>query len=143
MALSIDTLKTVPLLASLKDKELDNLARSMRERQYEAGEAVVQEGTGGIGFFMILDGSAEVSVRGEHRATLRAGEFFGELGLLDDRVGRLATVRAAGNLRTVAMTSWEFRVFVREHPDVAWTLLCTMASRVGANERHSAQTTGA
>lgn len=91
---------------------------------------------------MILDGAADVLVRGDRRATLGAGDFFGELGLLDERAGRSATVCARDGLHTAAMTSWEFKGFVRNHPDVAWTLLCTMAARLADTERHYAQAAG-
>lgn len=139
MALSVEQLRTVPLLAQLKEKELKSLARRMRERSHPAGELVVEEGTGGIGFFMILEGSAEVVIRGETRSTLGPGDFFGELGLLNDGAVRSASVRALDGLLTAAMPAWEFKGFVREHPEVAWTLLTTMAARVGATEQHFAR----
>ena len=138
MALTVAALRAVPLLSELKEKELRSLVNRMRERSYGAGETVMKEGTAGIGFFMILDGSADVVHRGEKRATLTAGDFFGELGLLNDGAVRSATILAQDGLRTAAMPSWEFKTFVREHPEVAWTLLCTMAARVAAAQRQDA-----
>lgn len=138
MALTVAALRAVPLLADLKEKELRNLTQRMRERHYAGGETVMKEGAGGIGFFMILDGAADVIVRGEKRATLKAGEFFGELGLLTEGAVRSATIQAQESLHTAAMPLWEFKTFVREHPDVAWTLLCTMASRIAETQRHDA-----
>jgi CRP-like cAMP-binding protein len=140
MPIDVAALRSVPLLAGCSDKELKKLAPTLRERSYGDGEVVVAEGSGGIGFFFILDGSADVSIRGEHRATMKAGDHFGELGLLDDTAGRSATVTANGQLRTAALTSWQFKPFLREHPDMAWELMRTLAKRLIATEEHYAGT---
>lgn len=138
MPIDVPALRSVPLLADCSDKELKKLAPTLRERTYGDGETVVAEGSGGIGFFFILEGSADVSIRGEHRASMKAGDHFGELGLLDDSAGRSATVTANGSLRTAALTSWQFKPFVREHPDMAWELMRTLAKRLIATEQHYA-----
>jgi CRP/FNR family cyclic AMP-dependent transcriptional regulator len=138
MSIDVAALRTVPLLAGVPDKDLKKLAGNLREREYNDGEAVVTEGSGGIGFFFILDGKADVVIRGETRATLKQGDHFGELSLLDDTYGRSATVTASGPLRTAALTSWQFKPFVREHPDMAWELLVVMAKRLINTEQHYA-----
>jgi CRP-like cAMP-binding protein len=138
MSIDVAALRTVPLLANVSDKDLKKLAVNLRERTYSDGEHVVEEGAGGIGFFLILDGKADVVIRGEVRASMKAGEHFGELGLLDDTYGRSATVVASGDLRCAALTSWQFKPFVREHPDMAWELLVVMARRLIATEQHYA-----
>jgi CRP-like cAMP-binding protein len=140
MAIDVAALRTVPLLAQVSDKDLKKLAANLRERTYDDGEVVVEQGAGGIGFFIILDGRATVSIRGEQRATLKGGDYFGELGLLDDTYGRSATVTADGPLHCAALTSWQFKPFVREHPDMAWELLTVMAKRLIATEQHYATT---
>jgi CRP-like cAMP-binding protein len=138
MSIDVAALRKVPLLAKLSDKDLKRLAGSLREREYGDGETVVQEGSGGIGFFMILDGAADVSIRGEVRGHMKAGDSFGELALLDDTYGRSATVTANGPLKTCALTSWQFKPLVHEHPDMAWDLLVTLAKRLNATEHHYA-----
>ena len=138
MSIDVATLRTVPLLSDVSDKDLKRLAANLREREYGDGEIVIEEGAGGIGFFIILEGTADVSVRGESRAHMKAGDHFGELGLLDDRFGRSATVTAIGPLRCAALTSWQFKPFVREHPDMAWELMRTLAKRLIATEQHYA-----
>ena len=138
MPIDVAALKSVPLLAGVKDKDLKKLAGSLRERTYEDGEVVVEEASGGIGFFFILEGNADVTIRGEKRGTMKAGDHFGELGLLDDRAGRTATVTASGRLRTAALTSWQFKPLLNEHPDMAWELMRTMARRINETEQHYA-----
>ena len=63
-----DTLKKVPLFAGLDNKELEEIASSMRERRFKAGDTVTQEGAGGVGFFIVEEGEADVAVGGEARA---------------------------------------------------------------------------
>ena len=142
MPIDIAALRTVPLLSDVPEKDLKKLAGNLRERTYSDGEVVVEEGSGGIGFFFILDGNADVSIRGEKRGAMKAGDHFGELGLLDDDSGRSATVTANGPLRTAALTSWQFKPFLREHPDMAWELMRTMAKRINATEQHYASASG-
>jgi CRP/FNR family cyclic AMP-dependent transcriptional regulator len=77
---------------------------------------------------VIAEGNANVTVGGEQRGTLGPGDYFGEIALIDDGV-RTASITAATDLLTYGMTPWEFRPFVEEHPEVAWTLLRTLARR--------------
>jgi CRP-like cAMP-binding protein len=142
MPIDIAALRTVPLLSDVPEKDLKKLVGNLRERTYADGEVVVEEGSGGIGFFFILEGNADVSIRGEKRGAMKAGDHFGELGLLDDDSGRSATVTANGELRTAALTSWQFKPFLREHPDMAWQLMRTMAKRINATEQHYAGASG-
>ena len=87
------------------------------------------EGEGGVGFFVIAKGHAKVTVGGELRRTLGPGDHFGEIALIDGQA-RTATVTAEEELHCLGMTAWEFRPFVREHPDIAWALLETLVARM-------------
>jgi CRP-like cAMP-binding protein len=125
----VESLRQVPLFRDLSNRDLKRLAGSMSEKSFAPGQAVVSEGEGGVGFFVILDGRAKVTQGGEDRGTLGAGDYFGEMALIDDD-DRAATVVAEGELRCAAMTMWNFRPFVKEHPDVAWALLTALVKRV-------------
>jgi len=129
MADLVESLKGVPLFAGVRDKELGRLAKVMRESRFNEGDAITTEGESGVGFFLIEDGNATVSLRGEIVRTLRPGDHFGEIALIDEGP-RSATVTATTDLRCRGMASWEFRAFVQEHPEVAWPLLETLASRL-------------
>lgn len=126
-------LSRIPLFDGIERRDLERLARSFRERAFREGETVMREGDPGAGFFVILDGSAHITVRGQTVATLGPGEALGEMALLDE-APRSATVVAATDLRCVGLTPWEFRSFVEGHPSVAWTLLRTLARRLRAAE---------
>jgi CRP-like cAMP-binding protein len=138
MAAPVDVLRNVSLFATLEESDLEELARQLHERRFAEGAAVTTEGSGGAGFFVIVEGNAEVIVGGEHRATLGAGDHFGEIALIDSGM-RSASIVAATDLLCYGLTQWEFRPFVEEHPQVAWALLEELARRYReasqANER--------
>jgi CRP/FNR family cyclic AMP-dependent transcriptional regulator len=125
----VDALRRVPMFADLDDRELGRLAGSFRERTFPEGSMVTEEGGAGAGFFIIADGNATVAIGGEERTTLGPGDYFGEIALIDEG-SRTATITAATDLRCYGLTAWEFRPFVEEHPQVAWTLLKTLARRL-------------
>jgi len=127
----IDLLKKVPLFAGLDDKELQQIATSMRERRFKSGDTVTQEGAGGVGFFVVQEGEAEVNVGGESKGSVGPGDYFGEIALIDEGT-RSATITAATDVTAYGMTSWEFKPFVEDHPQVAWALLKTLAQRLRA-----------
>ena len=126
-----ETLKKVPLFAELGERQLERLSRQLRERTFAAGSAVTSEGSTGTGFFVIAEGNATVSVGGETRAKLGPGDYFGEIALIDEGV-RSATITADTDLRCYGLTPWEFRPLVEEHPELAWSLLQTLARRLRA-----------
>ncbi len=130
MAVSIDDLREVNLLHGLKESDLVTLAADLAERRVAAGEPIVGEGTGGVAFFFILQGETSVSVAGEEVATLKRGDYVGELALLDPDGPRSATVTAKTDVVLAAMSAWQFRPFVLAHSDVAWMLLQRLARRL-------------
>jgi CRP-like cAMP-binding protein len=130
MAVSIDDLREVQILGGLKESDLVTLAADLAERRVAAGEPIVGEGTGGVAFFFILDGETSVSVAGEEVATLKRGDYVGELALLDPEGPHSATVSAKTDVVLAAMSAWQFRPFVLAHPEVAWALLQRLARRL-------------
>jgi CRP/FNR family transcriptional regulator, cyclic AMP receptor protein len=131
MSAPLDVLRQVPLFAGLDDEDLGRLANQMKERRFSEGNPMTSEGRGGAGFFVITEGNATVSVAGEPKATLGAGDYFGEIALIDEGT-RSATITAATDVVAYGMTSWEFKPFVEDHPQVAWALLETLARRLRA-----------
>ena len=133
MAEMEETLARVPLFSGIKPKELKKLGKRMTERSFNEGDEITREGESGIGFFVIEDGEASVSIRGDIVRTLGPGEHFGEVALIDSGP-RSATIIAGTDLRCRGMSAWEFRPFVEEHPEVAWALLETLVGRLRAAE---------
>src|SRR6266508_948833 len=125
----VELLKRVPLFSDLDDRELKQVAVSMKERTFRSGETVTEEGKGGIGFFVIDDGTAKVTVGGGEVRTLGSGDYFGEIGLIAD-IDRTATITADSDLRCYGMTSWDFRPLVETNASIAWKMLQVMAQRL-------------
>jgi CRP-like cAMP-binding protein len=115
-------LKQVPLFSDLDGKELEHIANAMKQRTFQAGQEIAVEGESAVGFFVIEDGQAKVTVHGEERRTLGPGDYFGEIALITQGA-RTATVTADTQLKTFGMTFWEFRPLVEETPSIAWKLL--------------------
>ncbi len=111
----VELLRRVPFFADLERRELEGVARSMKERTFSAGDTIATEGQGGVGFFVIEEGSATVEVRGQERGRLGAGDHFGEIALLRN-VPRTATVTALTPLRLIAIEREPFLEAVTGHP---------------------------
>jgi len=126
---TVEQLQRVPLFEDLDRRELQSLASSFKERTFKAGETVASEGAGGVGFFVIDEGEAKVTLRGEERARLTPGDYFGELALIDEG-GRTATIIADTDMRCYGLTSWEFRPLVESNASIAWKLLQALAKQL-------------
>ena len=123
----VDALAAVPMLSSLDRKHLEKLAKEFSERTFPAGAVVVRQGDDrGIGFFVIADGTATVSVDDQDVGKLGPGDHFGAVALIADRV-RTATVTAETDLHTYVMTMWDFRAFVQGDAEVAWSATIVIA----------------
>jgi CRP/FNR family cyclic AMP-dependent transcriptional regulator len=130
----VELIKNVPLFSDLDDRELRQIAQSMKERTFSAGDVVTEEGKGGVGFFVIDDGNAKVSVGGQERGALGPGDYFGEIALIAD-IDRTATITAESDLRCYGMTFWDFRPLVENNASIAWKLLQAMAQRLKQAEQ--------
>ena len=127
----MELLQRVPLFEDFERGDLQRLSRSFKQRVFDAGSTVADEGRTGAGFFVIETGEATVSVRGTEHGRLGPGDYFGEIALIDDGA-RSATVTADSELRCYGLTSWEFRPLVEGNASIAWKLLETMAKRLRA-----------
>jgi CRP/FNR family transcriptional regulator, cyclic AMP receptor protein len=130
----VELLERVPLFADFDRGDLERLARSFKERTFDAGSTVASEGKGGAGFFVIDSGEATVTVHGDERAKLGSGDYFGEIALIDEGA-RSATVTADSDLHCYGLTPWEFRPLVESNASIAWKLLETMAKRLRAAQQ--------
>jgi pyruvate,water dikinase len=125
----VQAVKEVPLFAELSPGDLEQVTRLFKERRFAKGETVTKEGSGGAAFFLIRSGEAAVSVRGSPRPGLTAGDYFGEIALIDGGT-RSATVTATTELVCYGLTYWDFRPLVQENAAIAWGLLQSLAKRL-------------
>jgi len=124
-----EILAQVPLFSMLSKKDLASLAREAHDRKFPAGTVITDEEQLGVTFGVIVEGRAEVSVRGRPTRTLGTGDYFGEMALIDHSY-RSAKITAETELRCLLFTSWVFRPFAMAHPETAWALLELMVKRV-------------
>ena len=136
MAAPQELVEQVPLFKGLSKKELQGLASSMKERRFNEGDTISAEGQSGIGFFVIEEGEASVSVKGDERGTMGPGSYFGEIALIDDGP-RSATITAKTPMKTYGITSWEFRPLVEQNAALAWKMLQMMAERLREAEKRA------
>jgi pyruvate,water dikinase len=131
---SIDVVHAIPLFAGLSDEQVADVAGLFKERRFAAGQTVIREGSGGAAFFLIREGDAVVTVRGEEKARLGPGASFGELAMIDEGV-RSATVTAETDLLCWGLTYWDFRPLVENNGAIGWNLLQALAKRLRQAEQ--------
>ncbi|MFL6041670.1 MAG: cyclic nucleotide-binding domain-containing protein [Gaiellales bacterium] len=122
---SEESLRRVPLFADLSTRELKQVAKLFKRRRFAAGATVVQEGSGGSAFYVIESGEASVSVGGAENTTLKTGDYFGEIALIDEGA-RMATITATSDLACFGLTYWDFRPLVEANGSIGWNLLHSM-----------------
>ena len=123
-----DRLKKLPLFEELSHKELERLATWADEVDVAQGRHLTEEGAFGHEFFVIEEGTAEVTHEGVVIAELGPGDYFGELAILEHK-RRSATVTATSPLRVIVMFQREFEAMELEMPEVAERIRATVASR--------------
>ena len=119
----------IPMFAGCSQRELQIVARAVREVSHKAGTVIAREGEPGIGLFVITKGTATVTIGGVKKDRLGTGEFFGEIALLDGGP-RTATVTADTDVDLLGLTAWVFRGLVQQHPSIAVKTLQAMAARL-------------
>ena len=125
----IALLKSTPVFANTSEKSLESMIKSAVEKTVSPGEKVVQQGQGGVGFYLILEGKAEVIKDGKKLAELEAGNFFGELGVIDGQP-RTADVVAITETKCWILSQWAMKSIIANHPEVALSMLEELARRL-------------
>jgi CRP-like cAMP-binding protein len=130
----LTTLAEVPLFEGLSKRHLRRIAKLARVRRFAAGSTMVRTGDPGRSFYVLLDGTAKViRVTGRPRR-LGAGDFFGEMALLDG-APRSAAVVADSEVLALTIDRPGFTKLLRAEPALAQALLGTLAARLRAAER--------
>ena len=135
-----DALGVVPLFAGLDDAGLAGLARGMRVRRFRRGETVFHLGDPGDALFIVMSGSIKITLPADTGdeailATLRPGDFFGELALLDG-APRSATAVAIEQTETYVLSREGFRELIESQAEMREALLATLAAEVRRLTNH-------
>ena len=130
-------LAAVPLLAGVEPRVRKRLADIGKRRTYQADEIVVREGSTGTAMYIVLSGRARVERDGSVIGQLGAGDFFGELALIEEHP-RSATVVASEETDCLLFPAWEFTALLEEHPEIAVPIMRELITRLHRREHHGA-----
>ena len=122
-------LRDVPMFRHLSKSELERVAGWLQAYSVPAGDLLVREGASAQEFFLIEDGEAAVLQDGDRIAVLGAGDFFGEIGLVETN-RRTATIIAATPMDVIVMYRPEFEQMEKELPTVADQIRATIKARL-------------
>lgn len=132
-----DFLREVSLFATCTARELSLVARLGERLDVGAGGVIVEQGSLGHEFYVLLRGTAQVTRDGEMVASLGPGDFFGELALLDP-YRRDATVRVTSDAQLLEITQREFWELLTRVPALDRKILQALARRLHTLERTGA-----
>jgi CRP-like cAMP-binding protein len=129
MKTKIELLKQVPLFADWSREELETVAAMADELDVPAGKTLTLEGETGREFIVLVEGEAVVHEEGAPVATLRSGDFLGEIALLTRRT-RTATVTTTEPSRLFVLTDRAFRLLADTVPAFAARTWAATADRL-------------
>jgi CRP-like cAMP-binding protein len=115
------------LFDELSTQDVATIVDLSKEIEHQAGQVIVIEGRDGVGFHLILEGTADVTVNGRKLRTLNPGEAFGDIAVIDGGP-RSASVTADTQLRTLSLPPWEFKPLLMEHPQLAYKMLIKLCA---------------
>jgi CRP-like cAMP-binding protein len=126
----IDLIKGVPLFAGASKAELAKIAGIADEVDLPAGRTLITEGDSAREFFVLIDGTADVTQGGKQIGKMMGpGDFFGEIALVA-KAPRTATITTTSPVRALVITDRAFRQLLDESPEIAVGVLTTLAERL-------------
>lgn len=125
----------IPLFSNLDPAEIAALRSLMRHRTFAPGEFILHEGDAGDCLYILLEGDAQVLTQDNTGrevilAAVGPGSFFGEMALLTSEP-RSASVRAVGEVTTLALDHAPFLEFLQRNPHACFTVLTVLSQRLG------------
>jgi CRP/FNR family cyclic AMP-dependent transcriptional regulator len=130
----VEVLARVPLFARCTRKELEFLASRTDEVDVKANYPLTKQGTPTDSFYVLLEGEAKVDVSGKARPALKAGDFFGEIGMLD-RGPATATITTTTPARMMVMSHAQFRDAIKGNDELLSGVIAVMAERLRRDTR--------
>jgi len=124
-----ERLAQIPLFKDLSKKDLRRISSLATRLEEPAGKVLIKEGQQGYEFIIVLEGEVEVRQHGEVIAKRGAGDYFGEIALLDNRP-RTATIVATTPVVIEVIERREFLGLVAEVPEIGQAVMATMAQRL-------------
>ena len=126
-------LHMVPIFSTLGSEELYQLSRETKRMSFRNGNDIVKQGDGGDTFYIITEGSAEVTLekngKVSHLATLTNGDYIGEVSIVS-KTKRTATVTAKGLVNVLQLSSTAFDDLLNRNPHLALRIMKDITSRL-------------
>jgi CRP-like cAMP-binding protein len=129
----------VPLFSQCSKKELDAVARETDTRMFAAGTTIIRQGEAGDAFYVLLDGRAVVRRNGRKVGELHAGDYFGELALLDPAPRNADVVAVSPSVTLAILSQQSFRSVMRTVPAANERLLAGLSRRIRDADRRSVE----
>jgi CRP/FNR family transcriptional regulator, cyclic AMP receptor protein len=129
----IEALKKTPIFAKTSSESLASLLKAAIQKTVPAGTKIVEKGQSGLGFYLILQGTADVMSGGKKLAEFGEGSFFGELSVIDG-APRTADVVARTETTCAVVSQWAMRTLITTHPEIALSMLEELARRLRATD---------
>jgi CRP-like cAMP-binding protein len=127
---ALDVLRATSLFADFTDEQLEMVPKVGRERHFEPGETIVEEGdTDARSLWLVLEGEVDVVVAGEVLRTMGAGTHFGEMALLTG-APRSADIVARKPTVALELTQNHLNGLIGANPQVAIDMLAVLATRL-------------
>jgi CRP/FNR family transcriptional regulator, cyclic AMP receptor protein len=136
-----ELLAKVPLFAGLSKKDLREISKLTTRLDLKEGRELIQQGGRGSEFIIVLEGTVDVVIDGKVVATCGAGDFFGEIALLEDRP-RTATVIAKSDVVVEVISRAEFATLRGTHPNIDAQLRTVTQNRLAEDEALQGGSTG-
>jgi CRP/FNR family transcriptional regulator, cyclic AMP receptor protein len=128
-AMHPNVIPQIPLLAPIPRRRQKDVARLADEVAIPDGYQLTAQGSSAREFFIVVSGTADVLRDDKLVGVVGPGDFFGEVGLLDRRWTRTATVIATSPMRLLVLARNEFRELIEGFPSVAAPILNAAAAR--------------
>jgi len=132
--MTTETLRAVPLFESLDNDAAREICSLLSIHDCRAGEILFRAGDAGDSMYLIESGKVQISMKsreGEELilAILAAGDFFGEMALIDDKP-RSANALIVEESRLAVLSRRHFLSFLRSSPNVALEMITALTRRL-------------
>lgn len=132
-------LTKVPIFSELSKREMQKIVSISYKRDYNEGEEIVREGQPSAGMYVIMRGEVKITRRSDEGieiklATMGEGDFFGDIGLLDN-APRTATIIAAAPSQVIGLFRPELLQLIERDPKLSSKILFKLAQIVAVRLR--------
>ena len=135
---SINKLKKIYLFRNLSDKTLELIAKGMVKQEFQENEYIINEGTVGDLFYLILKGRVRITVKGKFIRDLDSGDYMGEYALLTENELRTASAMALEKVTCYVLSKKEFQVILKDNTTREYLMkkLALQNTEVNLNSLH-------